>query len=174
MIKKIVQSSILLFVIPISLISCATYAGPGLTTVMSTSCANEFQFERFRACINSTWYSGVVAAGYGSDSGVLLFNGRMQLLSQAVAQRQLSDLDAIANATNFAVQLRAVEQAEMARQNEVLMRALSQAANPQTANPSRPLERAQSVVACTKIGDASRQIYNFYGVACPVGYAPAL
>jgi hypothetical protein len=164
-----------LFSSAIVLAGCATYGGPQLTTVMSTTCANQSLFSRFRDCVNSSWYSAIAAAGYGNDPNVQFFNARMQLLSRAVSERRMSDSEAILNATDFAFQLRAAEQTEIARQNDALLRALSQAAaQTPSGTAAGNTGRSQAVVACTKIGDSSRQVFNFYGVACPVGYAPTL
>jgi hypothetical protein len=158
----------------ILLVGCSTYGGPQLTSVMTTTCANQSSFGGFRSCINGAWYNGVVAAGYGNDPYVLLFNTRMQLLSRAVSERRLSDSDAIFNATDFALQLRTAEQAQIAQQNDAFLRALSQAAtSTQNTGTSPPQNSPSRVVACIKLGDITRQIQNFYGIACPVGYAPA-
>jgi len=35
------------------------------------------------------------------------------------------------------------------------------------------LPNTPSTVSCTRMGDASRQVFTFRGIACPVGYAPA-
>jgi len=154
---------------------CATFSSPGLTTVMATTCSNEITFNGFRSCVNSAWYANVVAQGYGSDPLVLQFNSRMQLLAQGVAQRQISDIDAISNATSLAYQLRAIEESEISRQNDALRRVLEEAARyPSNSTPSRPTNSAPSTVYCTRIGDSSRQVYTFNSIACPVGYAPTL
>jgi hypothetical protein len=147
--------------------ACASYTGPQLTSVMASTCANQSQFSGFRTCVNNFWYSRVVAEGYGNEPNALLFNNRMRLLGQAVAQRQISDAEAIINATNLAYQLRANEQAEIRRQNNALLQVLSGTVTaPQTNTTLR--------VSCTRIGDASRQIYTFSAIACPFGYAPSL
>ncbi len=155
---------------------CATYSGPQLTTVMATACAGQSSFSTFRSCINTHWYSRVTAQGYGGDPRAQQFMNRMHLLGQAVSQGQISDLDAIANATNLAYQLRSIEQAEIARQNDALLQALSRSlATPPASTSSRStVAPRQTTVSCTRIGDLSRQIYTFNGIACPAGYAPTL
>ena len=160
---------------PFLFAGCATFTSPGLTTVMGTTCANETTFNSFRSCVNNAWYANVVAQGYGSDPLVLQFNSRMQLLTQGVAQRQISDIDAISNATDLAYNLRAVEGSQIARQNDALRGMLEEAARyPSNSTPSRPTISPPSAVYCTRIGDGSRQVYAFNNIACPAGYAPAL
>lgn len=145
------------------------YTGPTLTTVISTSCSNEYNFNNFRTCLNNIWFRNIAAQGYGSDPLAQQFNSRMQLLAQGVAQGQFSDTEAIMNATNFAYQLRSIEQADMAAQNEALRRVLQGAAS--YTSPALPANNRPSTVQCRKIADISRQVFTFNGTVCPVGYA---
>jgi len=157
----------------LTLWGCADFTGPTLTKVISTTCGNEIKFNNFRNCINRNWHDQVVAQGYGADPLAQQFNSRMRLLSEAVAQRQISDIDAISNAMNLAYQLKTVEAAQIDSQNEALLRNLSRAASvPQSSNPARTTSNIPQAVSCTKIGDFSGRVYSFRGIACPAGYAP--
>lgn len=40
-------------------------------------------------------------------------------------------------------------------------------------NGIRPTAPVQTSVSCTRIGDFSRQVFTFNGIACPAGYAPS-
>jgi TPR repeat protein len=40
-------------------------------------------------------------------------------------------------------------------------------------NGIRPTAPVQNSVSCTRIGDFSRQVFAFNGIACPFGYAPS-
>jgi hypothetical protein len=142
---------------------------------MATVCANESRFDSYRRCIDDAWYRGVAAAGYASDSYVLSFSSRMRLLGRAVETGEMSDTAAIMNAMNFAQQLRGAEQAEISRQNDAFAQALSRAASEsERAQSNYPSRSAPTIVMCTKIGDRSNQVYSFYAIACPLGYASAL
>jgi hypothetical protein len=145
---------------------CASFTGPGLTTVMATTCANQSDFKSFRNCINSAWYNNIEAQGYAADVGVNQFMKRMRILDEAVSNRQMSDIQAIMNATDFAYQLKAVEQAQLSRQNDALVQALSRSA------ATAQVPNANSTVSCSRIGDISRQVFTFRGIACPVGFVP--
>lgn len=169
--------TVMLLSVPLYLLGCATgYSGPGLTSVLSTTCAGKTSFTDFRACVSRSWYAGVIAQGYGTNLLVQQFNARMQLLGQAVDQKQMSDVQAIINATDLAYQLRSIESADLARQNEALQRTLSRVSSslPQNMNQSRPRDMSSSSVSCIRFGDFSRQVFTFQGIACPPGYSPAL
>ena len=146
------------------LTSCITYSGPQLTGVMTLTCSNQNTLARFNSCTDTYWYSQVVAQGYGNDPGVQQYLARMNLLSRAVSSGQLSDGQAISNATQFAFQLRANEQAAIRQQNNALMQIVSG-----VRTPSTPRLRTST---CTRIGDISGQVVTFNSIACPAGYAP--
>jgi hypothetical protein len=161
--------------IPLSLVylvGCA-YTGPGLTTVISSTCSYAETLSRFRECVNNLWYSNVIAQGYSGDTNVQLFNRRLDLLAQAVNQRKMSDSEAISDATNLAFQLRSMEQSELLRQNAAMQQVLLQAATFQQAPTFLPPSTVSTSVKCIRIGDFRRQISTFSGVACPAGYAPS-
>ncbi len=172
MFKHIGKRGVFFSFVIAGLSSCASFSGPGLTTVMSTTCANQTSFNIFRNCVNSAWYNRIVAQGYSGDPGVNQFMMRMRILDQAVSNRQMSDMQAIVNATDFAFQLRAVEQAQLSRQNDALIQALSRGALATQPGYPTNLPGTASTVSCTRIGDASRQVLTFRGIACPPGFAP--
>jgi hypothetical protein len=146
------------------LTSCITYSGPQLTGVMTLTCSNQNTLAQFNSCTNTYWYSQIVAQGYGNDPGVQQYLARMNLLSRAVSSGQLSNAQAISNATQFAFQLRANEQAAIQQQNNALMQILNG-----VGTPSAPRSRTST---CTRIGDLSGQVVTFNNIACPAGYAP--
>lgn len=132
------------------LTSCTTYSGPQLTEVMTLTCPNQNTLARFYSCTYTYWYSQVVAQGYRNDPGVQQYLARMNLLSRAVGSGQLSDEQAISNATEFAFQLRANEQASIRQQNNALMQILNG-----VGTPAAPRSRNST---CTRIGDISGQV----------------
>jgi len=146
------------------LTSCITYTGPQLTGVMTLTCSNQNTLAQFNSCTNTYWYSQIVAQGYGNDPGVQQYLARMNLLSRAVSSGQLSNAQAISNATQFAFQLRANEQAAIQQQNNALMQILNG-----VGTPSAPRSRTST---CTRIGDLSGQVVTFNNIACPAGYVP--
>ena len=88
----------------------------------------------------------------------------MNILSRAVSSGQLSDAQAISNATQFAFQLRANGQAAIRQQNNALMKIING-----VGTPSAPSSRTST---CTRIGDISGQVVTFDNVACPAEYVP--
>lgn len=171
--QEVFMRVILVAIFIFALAGCG-YTGPGLTSVISTSCANEYNFNNFRTCVNNIWFRNIVAQGYGSDPLAQQFNSRVQLLAQGVAEGQFSDTEAIINATNFAYQLRSIEQADMAAQNEALRQLLQGAAS--YTSPELPANTSPTSFSarCTRVGDISRQVFTFSGIVCPIGYAPSI
>jgi|GEM_PF-6005561 len=158
------KSRFSVLLICVFLTSCITYSGPQLTGVMTLTCSNQNTLAQFNSCTNTYWYSQIVAQGYGNDPGVQQYLARMNLLSRAVSSGQLSNAQAISNATQFAFQLRANEQATIQQQNNALMQILNG-----VGTPSAPRSRTST---CTRIGDFSGQVVTFNSIACPAGYAP--
>lgn len=159
------KKNIFIFGISIFLFSCA-YSGPQLTSVISNACSSSTQFVQFKNCINNFWYRQVVNQGYGNDNRVRQYNYRLDLLSQAVNSRQMTDIQAINDATSFAYILRSDEQAAIQR-NQALLQVISG-----TTRVTSPTTSAPSTVRCSRIGDITNLVYTFNSIACPAGYAP--
>jgi len=144
--------------------SCIIYLGPQLTGEMTLACSNQSTLARFNSCTDTYWYSQVVAQDYANDPGVQQYLAKMNILSRAVSSGQLSDAQAISNATQFAFQLRANGQAAIRQQNNALMKIING-----VGTPSAPSSRTST---CTRIGDISGQVVTFDNIACPAEYVP--
>ena len=140
----------------ISLVSCATYSGPGLAAVMNSYCRGQQTFAQFDNCIKTYWHYPSSAEGL-RDELVPIFESRMDLLRIYVSQGDMSDAVAIADSRSLAAQLRARNAAAARQANYRLMQVLSSAAAA-TNTTGRPSNSGNMFQTCN---------YNVLGEIVP-------